>query len=180
MRGVIRERGGGTNPKPHGLALGLCLGSSICLFKAQGVNRAFISLNGLGQDTTTEKNSCLNPRLFNSQWLFHKNYSSRKGRFLWHQAAQESSCQTLCSEWACGIREVSVCQHQCGDLWKSRPSLGLASDRTTCFLLHQSLPSPALYSKRIVWFWTDVCNQPKYWHGNKRWIVSIQCCSVRV
>lgn len=80
MRGETRERGGETNPKPHGPALGLCLGSSICLFKAQEVNRAFISLSGLGQDTTTEKNSCLNPRLFDSQWLFHKNYSSRKGR----------------------------------------------------------------------------------------------------
>lgn len=66
----------------NSVVLGLGLPSSPCLSKARGVNSAFISLSGLGQDTTTQKNSCFNPRLFNNQWLFHKNYSSRKERFL--------------------------------------------------------------------------------------------------
>lgn len=71
------EEGNRTNPEHQILALELCL-SPVCLFTAQGVNGAFMSLSGLGQDTTTEKNNCLNPKLFNSQRLFQKSNSSRK------------------------------------------------------------------------------------------------------
>lgn len=79
----MREEGNQTNPEHPGPAWEPFLSGFQCVsFRAQGVNEVFISPSGLGQDTTTEKNSCLNPRLFNSQRLFHKNNSSRKGRFV--------------------------------------------------------------------------------------------------
>lgn len=55
----------------------ICLQSNVCLLSAQGVNGAFMSLSGLGQDTNKEKNNCLNLKLFNSQRLFQKHNSSR-------------------------------------------------------------------------------------------------------
>lgn len=54
------------------------LDSNVCLFSAQGVNGAFMFPSGLGQDTATEKNNCLNPKLFNSQRLFQKKIPAGK------------------------------------------------------------------------------------------------------
>lgn len=75
LSGGRREQ---NQPKTPHSSPGALSQSTVCLFTAQGVNGAFMSLSGLGQNTTTEKNNCLNPKLFNSQRLFQKNNSSRK------------------------------------------------------------------------------------------------------
>lgn len=79
----------------------ICLECSVCLFSAQRVSGVFMFLSGLGHDTDAEKNNCLNPNLLNSRRLFQKNNPSRKERFVWHQAAEVSSGQALCSGWTC-------------------------------------------------------------------------------
>lgn len=74
-----REKEGGS--KPHGPALGLCLDSNLCLFRAQEVNRAFISLSGLGQDTTTEKTVAWIPDYLTVKGFFINIIPPGKGDF---------------------------------------------------------------------------------------------------
>lgn len=64
-------------------------------FQSLGIGAAFMSPSGLGQDTTTEENNHLNPRLSSSQRLFQKNGSSREERFVWLQMAERLPASPL-------------------------------------------------------------------------------------